>query len=116
VCARWKRTPPHGLPPFAGFFDSARAGVRPRTGPRGACPGSDPAGRERRRETVGEALRELPIRDLLFDESGVVRPLVNVYVDGVDDRDRGGLQARAEAATEVRVVVVVVAAVAVAVG
>jgi hypothetical protein len=38
-----------------------------------------------------EALRALPIRGLLFDEHGELRPLVNVYVDGVDVRDRGGL-------------------------
>ncbi len=32
--------------------------------------------------SLGEALRALPIRDLLLDEAGEVRPLVNVYVDG----------------------------------
>ena len=32
--------------------------------------------------TVGEALRQLPVTDLLFDESGELRRLVNVYVDG----------------------------------
>jgi molybdopterin converting factor small subunit len=31
--------------------------------------------------TVGEALRALPIADLIFDEHGVLRPLVNVYVN-----------------------------------
>jgi molybdopterin synthase sulfur carrier subunit len=36
--------------------------------------------------TVGEALRQLPLADLLFDESGELRRLVNVYVDGVDAR------------------------------
>ena len=37
--------------------------------------------------TVREALQGLPIRDLLFDERGTLRPLVNVYVDRtqVDD-------------------------------
>ena len=39
--------------------------------------------------TVGDALRALPVRDLLFDEHGNLRPLVNVYVnraqvDGLD--------------------------------
>jgi len=39
--------------------------------------------------TVGDALRALPIADLIFDERGVLRPLVNVYVnrtqvDGLD--------------------------------
>jgi hypothetical protein len=39
--------------------------------------------------TVREALREVPVRDLLFDERGELRPLVNVYVDKsqVDDLD-----------------------------
>jgi molybdopterin converting factor small subunit len=32
-------------------------------------------------DTLGEALRELPVADLLLDEHGAVRPLVNVYVD-----------------------------------
>ena len=36
--------------------------------------------------TVGEALRQLPVTNLLFDESGELRRLVNVYVDGVDAR------------------------------
>jgi hypothetical protein len=43
--------------------------------------------------TVEEALRGLPVADLLFDERGTLRSLVNVYVDGVDVRDRGGLAA-----------------------
>ena len=37
--------------------------------------------------TVGDALRALPVRDLLLDESGAVRPLVNVFVDGERARD-----------------------------
>ena len=32
--------------------------------------------------TVGDALRALPVRDLVLDEGGDVRPLVHVYVDG----------------------------------
>ena len=32
--------------------------------------------------TVGEALRALPVRDLVLDEGGEMRPLVHVYVDG----------------------------------
>jgi hypothetical protein len=43
--------------------------------------------------TVEEALRALPVADLLFDERGTLRSLVNVYVDGVDVRERGGLGA-----------------------
>jgi molybdopterin converting factor small subunit len=40
--------------------------------------------------TVREALLQLPVRDLLFDERETLRPLVNVYVnrvqvDGVDE-------------------------------
>lgn len=54
--------------------------------------------------TVGEALRALPVADLLLDEAGALRSLVNVYVDGTDTRERGGLGAPLEAASEVRVV------------
>lgn len=43
--------------------------------------------------TVGDALRALPVADLLFDERGELRRLVNVYVDGVDARENGGVQA-----------------------
>jgi diadenosine tetraphosphatase ApaH/serine/threonine PP2A family protein phosphatase len=50
-----------------------------------------------------EALRALPIRGLLFDEHGELRPLVNVYVDGIDVRDRGGLD-EAVSEGEVRIV------------
>ena len=32
--------------------------------------------------TVGEALRALPVADLVLDERGAVRSLVHVYVDG----------------------------------
>jgi molybdopterin synthase sulfur carrier subunit len=53
------------------------------------------AGGQRRFEldagTVAEALRTLPISNLIFDERGELRRLVNVYVDGVDVRDREGL-------------------------
>ncbi len=37
--------------------------------------------------TVHEALRALPVADLLYDERGRLRPLVNVYVDGLDIRE-----------------------------
>ena len=43
--------------------------------------------------TVEEALRSLPIANLIFDERGELRRLVNVYVDGVDVRERGGIEA-----------------------
>ena len=39
--------------------------------------------------TVGDALRGLPVRNLLFDETGELRRLINVYVDGVDARGGG---------------------------
>jgi molybdopterin synthase sulfur carrier subunit len=42
--------------------------------------------------TVGDALRELPVAGLLLDERGELRRLVNVYVDGVDVREREGLE------------------------
>jgi molybdopterin converting factor small subunit len=37
--------------------------------------------------TVGEALRALPVADLVLDERGEVRSLVHVYVDGERVRD-----------------------------
>ncbi len=54
--------------------------------------------------TTGSALRELPIRGLLFDEQDELRPLVNVYVDGVDMRNRGGLEETLSGGEEIRVV------------
>ncbi len=59
--------------------------------------------------TVAEALRALPIADLLFDERGDLRRLVNVYVDGVDARERGGLGAPLTDDAEVRVVAAIAA-------
>lgn len=51
--------------------------------------------------TVAEALRALPVADLVLDERGEVRPLVHVYVDG----DRApGLGAPVGAATRIRIV------------
>jgi len=44
-------------------------------------------------DTVGDALRALPVAPLLFDEGGELRRLVNVYVDGEDVRTSGGLDA-----------------------
>ena len=41
--------------------------------------------------TVGDALRGLPVANLVLDERGDLRRLVNVYVDGVDVRERDGL-------------------------
>ena len=38
-------------------------------------------------ETVADALRALPVADLVLDEHGEVRPLVHVYLDGERARD-----------------------------
>jgi sulfur-carrier protein len=58
-------------------------------------------------ETVGEALRRLPVADLLLDESGELRRLVNVYVDGEDARRLDALETSLEEASEVRVIAAV---------
>ena len=57
--------------------------------------------------TVGEALRALPMADLLLDERGELRQLVNVYVDGEDARRAEGLDTPLEPASEVRVIAAV---------
>ena len=54
--------------------------------------------------TVGEALRSLPVSDLVLDERGELRPLVNVYVDGVDARDRNGLATELAGGETIRLV------------
>jgi molybdopterin converting factor small subunit len=53
---------------------------------------------------VGGALRALPIRDLLFDETGELRGLVNVYVDRQDMRARDGLDTTLDGSEEIRIV------------
>jgi sulfur-carrier protein len=58
-------------------------------------------------ETVGDALHALPVADLVFNERGQLRQHLNVYVDGTDTRDRGGLQASLAGAHELRVVAMV---------
>lgn len=55
-------------------------------------------------ETVGDALRALPVADLLFDERGDLRRLVNVYVDGIDARGRGGVDATLTDGVTLRIV------------
>lgn len=66
------------------------------------------AGGEGRFETaasnVRDALQGLPIADLLFDERGTLRPLVNVYVDRVQIDD---LATPLETGTEIRLVAAV---------
>jgi molybdopterin synthase sulfur carrier subunit len=54
--------------------------------------------------TVGEALRQLPVANLLFDEAGELRRLVNVYVDSVDARGGRLLDEPLTAESEVRIV------------
>jgi molybdopterin synthase sulfur carrier subunit len=54
--------------------------------------------------TVREALEQLPVRDLLFDERGELRPLVNVYVDGQDMRGRDGVATALIGSETIRVV------------
>jgi molybdopterin converting factor small subunit len=51
--------------------------------------------------TVRDALRGLPIANLIFDEGGERRPLVNVFVDGAELRD---LDTPLAADAEVRIV------------
>jgi molybdopterin converting factor small subunit len=58
-------------------------------------------------DTVGDALRALPVADLLFNERGELNRHLNVYVDGTDARDRGGLDAPLGDAREIRVVAMV---------
>jgi molybdopterin converting factor small subunit len=54
--------------------------------------------------TLGDALRELPISNLIFDERGELRGLVNVYVGGVDMRERDGLSTPLSDSDEIRLV------------
>lgn len=55
--------------------------------------------------TVGAALRTLPVADLVLDDCGELRPLVNVYIEGVDVRDhRDGLETPLAGDETVRVV------------
>jgi len=54
--------------------------------------------------TAAEALRQLPVASLLFDETGELRRLINVFVDGADIRGANGLDEPLQADSEVRVV------------
>ena len=54
--------------------------------------------------TVGEALRGLPVSDLLFDERGELRPLVNIYVDQEDIRSGDGIETTLSGDETIRVV------------
>ena len=57
--------------------------------------------------TVGAALRALPVADLVFNEHGLLVPHLNVYVDGTDHRELGGVEGPLGAAREIRVVAMV---------
>jgi molybdopterin converting factor small subunit len=57
--------------------------------------------------TLEHALRQLPVADLLLDESGELRRLVNIYVDGKDARELEGLNTPVADAGEVRVIAAV---------
>jgi molybdopterin converting factor small subunit len=57
--------------------------------------------------TLGEALHALPVADLIFNERGDLNRHVNVYVDGTDARELGGLGLSLADAQEVRVVAMV---------
>jgi hypothetical protein len=54
-------------------------------------------------ETVGDALRALPVADLLFNERDEWNRYLNVYVDGTDARDHGGVACPLHGASEIRV-------------
>jgi molybdopterin synthase sulfur carrier subunit len=58
-------------------------------------------------ETAGDGLRALPVADLVFDERGELHRHLNVYVDGTDVRERGGLEGPLGGAREIRVVAMV---------
>ena len=55
-------------------------------------------------DTVGSALRSLPIANLVFDERGQLRQLVNVYVNGTDVREHEGMDTRLSGSEEIRLV------------
>ena len=55
-------------------------------------------------DTVADALRSLPVSNLVFDERGNLRPLVNIYVDGVDVRDAGGIDQKLDGSEEIRLI------------
>jgi molybdopterin converting factor small subunit len=54
--------------------------------------------------TVGDALRALPVANMLFDERGELRRLVNVYLDGSDIRGGSGVETPLSDGATLRVV------------
>jgi molybdopterin converting factor small subunit len=57
--------------------------------------------------TVGEALRALPVADLLFNERGEWSRHLNVFVDGRDARERGGPACPLAGAREVLIIAMI---------
>jgi molybdopterin synthase sulfur carrier subunit len=57
--------------------------------------------------TLGEALHALPVADLIFNERGDLNRHLNVYVDGTNARELGGLGSSLADAKEVRLVAMV---------
>ena len=55
-------------------------------------------------ETVGDALRALPVADLLFNERGEWRNHLNVFVDGADAREQGGPACPLTGASEILII------------
>jgi molybdopterin synthase sulfur carrier subunit len=55
-------------------------------------------------ETLGQALRTLPVADLLFDSRGEWSRHLNVYVDGEDARQLGGVECPLDGVREIRIV------------
>src|SRR5438309_304757 len=88
----WERLDGNGLPSDFGFALALDA----------------EAGGKKRFEldagTVGEALRQLPVANLLLDEAGQLRRLVNVFVDGVDVRGGRLLDEPLGEESEIRIV------------
>jgi molybdopterin converting factor small subunit len=58
-------------------------------------------------ETVGDALRMLPVADLLFNEAGEWNRHLNVYIDGTDTRERGGLTCPLHGVREVLIIAMI---------
>jgi molybdopterin converting factor small subunit len=55
-------------------------------------------------ETVGEALRALPVADLLLNERGEWNSNLHVYVDETDACERGGPACPLAGAREIRII------------
>ena len=93
-----------GAPPACGAFGRSHRVVTVRV------PGllADQAGGRKEFDVeaadVRGALEALPVRDLLFDERGELRPLVNIYVDQEDIRSGDGIETALSGDEMIRVV------------